>query len=423
MAELLLRDARLSDGRRADIAMRDGCIAAIGTDLRSAPDAQIIDAAGCLALPGLVDGHAHLDKTLWGTPWHSHQAGPTIAERIDNERRVLHALGLSPQQQSARLVQHMVARGTTHVRTHVDVAPEIGLAHLHGVQAMAESQRDAIDVQIVAFPQCGVMIRPGTLDLLDQAAREGAQVIGGLDPVGIDGDMKGQLDAIFAIAARRGCGIDIHLHDRGEDGAATIEKIAERTAALGLRGRVAISHAFCLGMLEPARLERMLGLLHDNDIAVMTHAPAGGVPFPPIRLLAERGVRLFTGSDGVRDAWSPLNSGDMLERAYLLAYLSGFRDDAGLEFALRMATSGGAQVLGVARHGVEVGAPADVLLIEAENEAEAVALHPPRRLVMKRGKVVARDGVACHAGFDPASSDFVHKDPGPRIESGVTRRP
>jgi cytosine/adenosine deaminase-related metal-dependent hydrolase len=113
----------------------------------------------------------------------------------------------------------------------------------------------------------------------------------------------------------------------------------------------------------------------------------------------------------------------MLERAYLLAYLSGFRDDAGLEFALRMATSGGAQVLGVARHGVEVGAPADVLLLEAENEAEAVALHPPRRLVVKRGKVVARDGVARHAGFDPASSDFVHKDPGPRIESGVTRRP
>jgi cytosine/adenosine deaminase-related metal-dependent hydrolase len=392
MFSLVLRGARLADGRRADIALRDGRIAAIEGDVAAAPGTPSIDAAGCLALPGLVDGHAHLDKTLWGTPWHSHQAGPSIAERIANERAVLRALELSPQAQSERLVRHMVARGTTHVRTHVDVAPEIGLAHLHGVMATAESQREAIDVQIVAFPQQGVMIRPGTLDLLDQAAREGAHVIGGLDPLGIDHDLAGQLDAIFAIAARRGCGIDIHLHDRGEPGATTIEKIAERTAALGLQGRVAVSHAFCLGMLEPARLEPMLDLLHDNDIAVMTHAPAGGVPFPPIRRLAERGVRLFTGSDGVRDTWSPLNSGDMLERAYLLAYLSGFRDDAGLELALHMATQGGAQVLGLEDHGVAVGASADLVLVEAENAAEAVALHPPRRLVLKRGKVVARDG-------------------------------
>lgn len=394
MQDLVIRGARPWGGQTADIAVRDGRIAAIGPDLPARPGEEVIDARGCLVIPGLVDAHAHIDKTLWGTPWHPHQAGPSLMDKINNERQVLAGLGLSPEVQSARLLRRLIACGTTRVRTHVDVGPDVGLAHLHGVQAMREKHRDWIDIDIVAFPQTGVMIRPGTLDLLEQAARDGAEVIGGLDPVGVDRDPKGQLDGIFAIADRHGCGIDIHLHDRGDLGAVTMEMIAERTRSLGLAGRVAISHAFCLGGVEPARLESLIALLLENDIAIMTHAPAGPTPFPPIRLLHERGVRLFSGSDGIRDTWSPLNNGDMLERAFLLAYRSGFRDDPGIEIALRMATYGGAQVMGVADYGLTPGSAADLVLVEAETASEAVAYHPPRRLVLKRGRVVARDGRA-----------------------------
>src|SRR5438093_6352707 len=392
MQDLVIRGGRPWGGQTADIAVRDGRIAAIGPDLPAAPGAEIVDARGCLVIPGLVDAHAHIDKTLWGTPWHPHQAGPSLMDKINNERQVLGSLGLSPEVQSARLLRRLVACGTTHVRTHVDVGPDVGLAHLHGVQAMRDKHRDWIDIDMVAFPQTGVMIRPGTLDLLEQAARDGAEVIGGLDPVGVDRDPKGQLDGIFAIAGRHGRAVDIHLRDRGDLGAVTIEMIAERTRSLGLAGKVAISHAFCLGGVEPARLESLIALLLENDIAIMTHAPAGPTPFPPIRLLHERGVRLFTGSDGIRDTWSPLNNGDMLERAFLLAYRSGFRDDPGIEIALRMATYGGAQVMGLAHYGLTVGSAADLVLVEAETAAEAVAYHPPRRLVLKRGRVVARDG-------------------------------
>ncbi|MGH8805512.1 MAG: amidohydrolase, partial [Polaromonas sp.] len=333
MQDLVIRGGRPWGAPTADIAVRDGRIAAIGADLPALPGEEIVDARGCLVIPGLVDAHAHIDKTLWGTPWHPHQAGPSLMDKIENERRVLDSLGLSPEVQSARLLRRLIACGTSHVRTHVDVGPDVGLAHLHGVQAMRDRHRGWIDIDMVAFPQTGVMIRPGTLDLLEQAVRDGAEVIGGLDPVGVDRDPKGQLDGIFAIAGRHGCGVDIHLHDRGDLGAVTIEMIAERTRSLGLTGKVAISHAFCLGGVEPARLESLIALLLDNDIAIMTHAPAGPTPFPPIRLLHERGVRLFSGSDGVRDTWSPLNNGDMLERAFLLAYRSGFRDDPGIELA------------------------------------------------------------------------------------------
>ncbi|MEQ8816313.1 MAG: amidohydrolase family protein [Thalassobaculum sp.] len=395
MTDLLLTGVRAWGFGPAptDIAVSAGRIAAIGADLPR-DGAEVVDGTGCLALPGLVDAHAHIDKTLWGTPWHPHQAGPTLIDKIDNERRVLNTLGLSAEVQSARLLRHMVARGTTHVRTHVDIGPDVGLSHFHGIQAMREAHREWIDVEVVAFPQTGVMIRPGTLDLLEQAVREGAEVVGGLDPVGVDRDPKGQLDGIFAIADRHGCGVDIHLHDRGDLGAVTIDMIVERTRALGLKGKVAISHAFCLGMLDRPRLDGLLDDLVELDIAVMTHAPSGPTPFPPIRLLHDRGVRLFSGSDGVRDTWGPLNTGDMLERAFLLAYRSGFRHDPDIEIALRMATYGGAQVMGAAGYGLAVGAAADLVLVEAETAAEAVAFHPVRRLVLKRGRVAARDGRA-----------------------------
>ncbi len=396
MNNLMIRGARLwGRAGAADVSIEAGVITTIadaGQGLQAVPGAELIDGAGCLVLPGLVDAHAHLDKTLWGTPWHPNQAGPTLWDKINNERAVLAQLGLSAQQQSARILRHMVERGTTHCRTHVDIGPDIGLANFHGVLAMRETHREWVDLQIVAFPQTGVMVRPGTLDLLEQAVREGAEVLGGLDPMGIDHDPKGQLDGLFAIAERHGCELDIHLHDAGALGAATFEMIAERTRALGLKGRVAVSHAFCLGQVEPARLEQLITLLLDNDIAIMSHAPSGPTLFPPLRLLHERGVRLFTGSDGVRDAWTPLNNGDLLERAYLIAYRSGFRDDAGIELALHMATYGGALLMGVKDYGLQVGCTADLVVVEAETAAEAVVFHPARQWVIKRGRVVAQGG-------------------------------
>jgi cytosine/adenosine deaminase-related metal-dependent hydrolase len=311
-------------------------------------------------------------------------------DKITNERQVLAQLGLSARLQSARILRHMLACGTTHVRSHADVGPDIGLDNFHGLQAMAEAHRDDVTVQVVAFPQTGVMIAPGTLDLLEQAAREGAHALGGLDPMGIDHDPKGQLDGLFAIADRHGAELDIHLHDRGELGAVTVEMIAERTRALGLKGRVALSHAFCLGSVEPARLEQLIELLLELDIAVMTHAPSGLTPFPPVKLLHERGVRLFSGSDGVRDTWSPLNNGDMLERAWLIAYRNGFRHDEDIATALQMVTHGGAQVMGAVGYGLAVGCQADLVVVEGECAAEAVVMHAPRRAVLKRGRVVAR---------------------------------
>ncbi len=324
---LLLTNVRPWGGAPADVLIADGHIAQIAPRLLALPaEVATIDGAGRLLLPGLVDGHAHIDKTLWGQPWRPHQSGPRLIDKIEGERKVRRELRLDPAQQAARIAREGISHGTTHIRTHVDVDTETGLANFEGVLATREALREAIDIQIVVFPQSGLLIRPGTLELMEEALRQGAEVVGGLDPAGIDRDPVGQLDAIFGLAERYGVEVDIHLHDPGELGAFQVELIAERTRALGMRGRVAISHAFCLGQVEEPRYQALEALLVEQNIAIMTHGP-GNRLFPPILRLAEAGVRLFSGNDGIRDAWGPFGNGDMLERAWILSYSSNFQPD------------------------------------------------------------------------------------------------
>ena len=384
-----LANATLPDGSKHDIEVAGGRIAA----LLPASQGGDLDLGGALVLPPLVDGHIHLDKTLLGLPWVPNQAaGNRVADRIEAERKVRAARTVPESETGANLVRQVMASGTLHMRSHVDIDNQLGLNNLHEILKVRERFRDLVTIQIVAFPQSGILRSPGTADLLDAAIAEGADLLGGLDPVGIDGDLDGHLDPIFAIAERRGVGIDIHLHDGGESGIAQIRAIAERTRAAGLQGKVAVSHAFALGSVPIELAERTADLLAEIDVAIMSHGP-GGAAIPPIKLLREHGVRVFGGSDNIRDAWSPFGNGDMLERAMMIGYRANFRHDAELAMAFDMVTKTAADVLGIKDYGIAVGGPADFVVVEAGSLAEAVATRPRRKLVVKAGRMVAKDGV------------------------------
>lgn len=389
---LLLKNVRPMGQPTTDVLIQDGLITRVEVGLEAPdPSIEIINGQNNLLLPGLVDGHAHIDKTLWGLPWHKNQAPPGLTGLVENERRVLAQLGISPEVQSTRIARQCISQGTTHIRTHVDLDTERGLPNFEGVMATREALKDYLDIQIVAFPQSGLLIRPGTLELVEAAVKNGAEVVGGLDPSAMDRDPVRHLDAIFALADRYGVELDIHLHEPGDLGAFSVELIAERTRVLGLKGRVAISHVFCLGDVNDAYFRKLVDLLLENDIAIMT-LTSGTRPFPPILRLHEAGVRLFTGNDGIRDTWSPYGTGDMLERAWILSYRSGFRRDEQVEVALHMATFGGAQVVGAKNYGVEVGCQADLVVVAGETLTEAVMSRPPRILALKRGRIIARNG-------------------------------
>jgi cytosine/adenosine deaminase-related metal-dependent hydrolase len=300
-------------------------------------------------------------------------------------------MNLSPEIQSENQVRQAIRMGTTHIRTHVDVDTEIGLKSLEGVLATRERFKDQITIQTVAFPQSGMLIRPGTAQLLEEAVKAGADLIGGIDPSSMDRDPAGHLDTIFDIADRHAVGVDIHVHEHGMLGGFAIELIAERTKALGFQGKVNISHAFCLGMVDGQYLNQLVDLLLENSISIMSHAP-GYIAFPPIKRLFQAGVVLCSGSDGIRDSWGPYGNADMLERAMLLGYRSNYRKDEDLEMCLGIATFGGAQVMGTKQYGLEAGCRADFVLLAGETRTEAIVSRGPRKLVVKNGLIVARDG-------------------------------
>jgi cytosine/creatinine deaminase len=388
---LLIHNVRPRGAEATDILIRDGTIAAVGPYL-PAEGASVLDGGGRLALPGLIEAHTHLDKSLLGKKWYRNEVGPRLIDKIDNERTARRTLPIDPAEQSSRQAMLSVSHGSTFIRSHVDVDTECGVSGIEGVLATRAALADMVTIDLVAFPQSGMLIRPGTVALMEQALRLGAETVGGLDPCAIDRDPKGHLDTIFGLADQFGCGVDIHLHETGEMGLFSMELIIERTRALGMAGRVIVSHAFCLGMPDPSLVDPVVAAIAEARIAIMTTAAASR-PVPAVRQLVKAGVVMCAGSDGVRDTWGPYGNGDMLERAMFVGLRNNLRRDDELAVALDLVTTGGAKALNLPAYGLTPGCGGDVVLVEAETVAEAVAQRPGARTVVKRGRVVATGGV------------------------------
>jgi cytosine deaminase len=393
---MILANARLPQGGLADVEIEGGIIAALHPPGSADRASERIDLVGALLLPAFVDGHIHLDKTHWGAPRLPHVEGSSVRERIAAERVERHRVALPIEARASALIRTLIANGTTRTRSHVDIDNDVGLANLEAVMRVREAYRDWIDIQLVAFPQSGVTTEKGAADLMAAALGAGADLIGGLDPSGFDGDVKGQLDILFGLAERFGKGIDIHLHDGGKTGAAELRDIAERTIAAGMQGRVVVSHAFALGSIGPDVFAETADALARAEVAIMTSCPPSA-PVPPVVRLRERGVTLFAGSDNIRDCWSPYGNGDMLDRASIIAERHGLYSDRALKDAFALTTSEADKALGAPRREISVGAVADLVALDAPSIADAVVDRPPRTLVLRAGRIAAERGVASAA--------------------------
>jgi cytosine deaminase len=388
MTDLVLKNVRPLGAAATDIVIRDGRIATIGPTNEAGEDFS-----GALALPGLVEAHTHLDKNMLGMPYRPNEAGPSLIDKIENERRRKIEWRIDPERQSARQVVASIARGTTHIRSFVDVDSAVGLSGLSGVMATREKYADACTIEIVAFPQSGLCAHEAAIPLMEEAMAQGADVVGGLDPCGIDRDPKRQLDIVFGLAEHYGRPVDIHLHETGELGLFTLDLILERTEALSMQGKVTISHAFCLGHPDIAMVDSALTRIAKNNVHVATTGSPSR-PVPPLLKCVASGINVACGNDGIRDTWGPYGNGDMLERAMIVGLRNNLRRDEEIEFALRACTRGGAALMGITDYGLEAGRRADLFLVDGATPAEAVVSRPPRRLVVKGGRIVARDGAA-----------------------------
>ncbi|MBJ2156810.1 amidohydrolase family protein [Variovorax sp. IB41] len=391
MLTLLIRNVRPMGASPIDVRVRDGRIAEIGAALSAPADATVEEGGGALLLPGLVEGHTHLDKTMWGMDWYRNEVGTNLIDKIENERAFRHASGHDAAGQSLALAKAFLALGTTRLRTHVDVDTQAGLRHLEGTLRTREALREVQQIQVVAFPQSGLLGRPGTAELLDQSLALGADVLGGLDPCAIDGDPVKSLDVLFGIADKHQRPIDIHLHEPGAMGAFSLDLILQRTEALGMQGKVAVSHAFCLGDVAERERETLLARMARLGVVLVTSAPPSR-SVPPLLACRQAGVTVVGGNDGIRDAWTPYGNPDMLERAMLIGLRYNLRRDDEVEVALDTVTHSAARGCGFEAYGLVPGNRADLVLVDAQTLAHAVVARPVRKLVVAGGRVVARNG-------------------------------
>lgn len=398
MSRALITDARPWGGPAADVRLVDGAIAEVlppGTTPQTGE--TLIEGRGRILLPSFADVHVHLDSTRLGLPFRPHTGAPGVWGMMLNDRSNWREAEVSMAERTTETLGRMVARGTTSVRSYAQVDVDAGLERLHGVLAAKEAHRDRATVEVIAFPQAGLLREEGSFELLEEAMRQGADVVGGIDPCLLDRDPARHLDLVFGLAERFDAPIDIHLHEPDQLAKFSAELIVERTRAHGMTGRVTISHGYGLGQLPHDQLVALLEQFAELDIAWATIAPA--TPLPTL-LLAEHGIRLGLGEDGQRDYWSPYGNADMLDRTWQMAFTNNFRRDEDIEHCVAVATIGGRSVLGTApalrghldRPGVAVGDPADLQLVTGETVTSAVMDRLPDRTVLFRGAVVA-DGL------------------------------
>ncbi|MGW6382408.1 amidohydrolase [Peribacillus butanolivorans] len=351
-------------------------------------DVPVEDAKGLLVLPSFIEKHVHLDKTLMGDVWRACTPSSSVTERFENEKKVLPTIATSTRNRAESLLEILLASGSTHVRTHVDIYPEVRLQNLEQVQQALETYSNRLSSEIVAFAQHG-LLRSGSTKLVREALRNGAGIVGAVDPATIDNNIEASLVQLIDLAVEANADVDLHLHDPGHLGTFTMKRLAALTKEAGWEGRVAVSHAFGIGDVSKEEAYELADILRDAGISIVTSVPINR-QMPPVDLLHERGVEVSVGNDNIFDLWSPLGNGDILERAGRLSERFKWVDEVSLSQTLRYIT-GGKTPLDKDGNQVwpKVGDAASLVLIDASCSAEAVARRSERKAVFYKGNIVS----------------------------------
>lgn len=239
----LIRNVRPWGNAASDVVLDGGRIAAVRPhDQATAVEGDVVEGRGRLLLPSFSDVHVHLDSTRLGLPFRPHTGSPGIWNMVMNDRRNWRDAEWSVDERADHTLALMIARGTTRVRSYAQIDVDCGLSRFEAVLQARQSHAARCDVQIIAFPQAGLLREEGTVPLIGEALRAGADVVGGIDPCELDRDPVRHLDIVFGLAERYQVPVDIHLHEPGDLAVWTTGLIVERTRATGMQGKVSISH-------------------------------------------------------------------------------------------------------------------------------------------------------------------------------------
>ena len=402
MLDLLIHNATLPDGRHTmSVAVQDGTIVEVAAGLQT-PAHHSIDAQGQLLSPPFVDAHFHMDATLsYGLP------------RVNQSGTLLEGIALwgelKPLLTQDALIERAlaycdwaVAKGLLAIRTHVDVCDDRLLA----VDALLEVQRQVapyIDLQLVAFPQDGVLRAPGALANLKRALDKGVDVVGGIphfERTMADGALSVKL--LCELAAERGLRVDMHCDESDDPLSRHVETLAFETQRLGLHGRVTGSHLTSMHSMDNYYVSKLIALMAEAQLHAVanplinitlqgrhdTYPKRRGMTRVPELLAA--GINVAFGHDCVMDPWYSLGSGDMLEVAHMGLHVAQMTSQAAMRQCFDAVTMNAARIMGLAHYGLEKGCHADFVLLQARDPVEALRLRATRLQVFKRGKLLAQ---------------------------------
>jgi len=419
--DLVLRNATLPDGRQqADIAIEAGRIAAIGTAL-NLKGAEEIDVAGDLVTPPFVDAHFHMDATLsYGLP------------RVNASGTLLEGIALwgelKPELTQQALVERAlqycdwaVARGLLAIRSHVDICDDRLLA-VEALLQVKKSVAPYLDLQLVAFPQDGLLRSPTAFSNLKRAIAMGVDVVGGIphfERTMADGAESVRLLCEFA--AEKGLRVDMHCDESDDPMSRHIETLAYHAQRLGLQGRVAGSHLTSMHSMDNYYVSKLLPLIREAGVAAIanplinitlqgrhdTYPKRRGMTRVPELLAA--GIDVAFGHDCVMDPWYSLGSGDMLEVAHMGLHVAQMTGQDAMRDCFGAVTETPARILGLEGYGLQVGCHADLVVLDASDPIEAIRLRAARRFVIRRGTVISQAPPA-HARLSlpgrPGNVDF-----------------
>ncbi|EJS03328.1 amidohydrolase family protein [Bacillus mycoides] len=372
------------------LLIEDGRIKRIISGIAQEEGTLTFDANRLLVLPAFEEMHIHIDKTYYSGPWKACMPAENIFTRFNEEKTILPKQLATAQDRAENMLELLLRNGATNIRTHCNVDPVIGLRNLEATLAALGTYKDRLSGRIVAFPQHG-LLRSNSMQLVKDAMRMGAQLVGGVDPATVDNDIEKSLHTIMDIAVEFNADVDIHLHDANNLGTFTMKRLASLTEEAGWQGRVTISHALGLGGVTDKEAEEVAERLAAFKIDITSTVPIGKQVIP-IPLLDRKGVKVSLGNDSITDHWSPFGTGDMLQKVNRLTERFGWSDERSLGKALRFIT-GGKETLNNEGKRVwpNVGDEASFVLTNATCAAEAVARQTEKRVVMYKGNVVIGD--------------------------------
>jgi cytosine deaminase len=408
--DLVLRDVRLADAKpdqpATDIGVKDGRIAAIAPQLGGSAREQV-QGGDRLVSAGFVETHIHLDKSciLARCDCETKRFPHLAMERVSAVKHTFTVEDVT--ERAAGTIEKCISHGATRMRTHVEVDPKIGLRGLEGVRALIERYRWAIDLEICVMPQEGLLNNPGTDALMVAGLKAGATVVGAAP--NYDTDRAGQIHRVFEMAREFDVDIDMHL-----DSGASAEEldcllVCDLAEKHGWGGRVAIGHVSKLASMPQPAMDKVARRLAESGVALTvltaTDLYLGGrhtdhnVPRNVVDLnrLSEQGVVCSVASNNILNPFTPFGDGQLLRQANMQAIVTQRGNDDEVRALWDMTTTQAAKLMRLKDYGVAVGAPADLVMLDAPDPVMALRTVAPVLAAFKRGRrTVTREPVRLH---------------------------